>query len=88
MRLRSADSTGHFEQAEFRRQRRELAPSAKLVAAVRDDAEPPSRHQVADRSRLPARTVRNARRCSEESDLPGSRYGVPAAHARGYAVPW
>lgn len=88
MRTRSVGSTGNFGNEEFRRRRRELPPSAKLVAAVLDDAGPPSRRQVADRSLLPARTVRNARRCPEESDLPGSRYGVPVARAQGYAVPW
>ena len=81
--VESPDQT-QLSQSEYRERLRQLPPSAKLVAKVREGDAPLSQGGLAEESLLPDRTVRYALNRLEEEGLVDSRYSFKDARKQVY----
>jgi len=86
MSTKSSKSSNELNPAEFERRLHDLPPSAKLVAKVLETDSPLSQGELAERSRLPDRTVRYALNRLEEEKLVTSRYSFHDARKQVYAL--
>lgn len=82
----TSGSTDGSASGEFEERLRKLPPSAKLLAKVLERDEPISQGRLAEKSLLPARTVRYGLSRFEEAELVESRYSVDDARKRVYML--